>query len=183
MAVSLTVWQELDDNASGMIGRQATRIESMVDAGAASLFAAAIVYALDAWATGYAESFGGGALAFALCFAALRRVETEARHFRVSDFLVEPAVSPEPEALVLTDADRFIPPVGADEELVLDDILAEIGPDSQVVRLFDPATVPTPGQFRARIDRHLGEGAPPAVSPDASQALYDALADLRRSLN
>ena len=65
---------------------------------------------------------------------------------------------------------------------MLDDILAELGPNSRVVRLFDPAAMPTPGQLNARIERHLGEGTSPTASPDASQALYDALAELRRSL-
>jgi hypothetical protein len=48
--------------------------------------------------------------------------------------------------------------------------------------LFDPAAMPTPAQLNARIERHLETGAPPAPSQDASQALHDALADLRRSL-
>jgi hypothetical protein len=70
-----------------------------------------------------------------------------------------------------------------DDLLVLDDVLSEIGPDSRVVRLFDPAAMPTPGQLKARIDRHLIEGAlPRATSHDASQALYDALAELRLEL-
>jgi hypothetical protein len=41
--------------------------------------------------------------------------------------------------------------------------------------------MPTAGELKARIDRHLVESAPPAA-PDASQDLYDALAQLRRSL-
>jgi hypothetical protein len=47
-------------------------------------------------------------------------------------------------------------------ELLLDDAAA--GGDSRVVRLFDPSA------------------SPRAAPPDASQALYDALAKLRRSL-
>lgn len=49
-------------------------------------------------------------------------------------------------------------------ELLLDDALATAGRDSRVVRLFEPSA------------------APQAAPPDASQALYDALAQLRRSL-
>jgi hypothetical protein len=82
--------------------------------------------------------------------------------------------------LVLTDADRLHPE--EPDPLLLDDILSEIGPDSRVVRLFDPSAVPTPGQLRARIDRHLDEAASPAAPADASQALFEALAQLRRSL-
>jgi hypothetical protein len=168
-----------------MIGREAARIESVMDAGAATLFAAAAAYTLHSLVAGSLETVGGGALAFVLCLAVLRRVEPEARHFRVGDFLVEPAAA-RPGELLLTEADRYIQPgqtVAADDELVLDDILAELGPESRVVRLFDPAAVPTAGQLQARIDWHLDEGAPPGASPDASQALYDALAELRRSLN
>ena len=88
-----------------------------------------------------------------------------------------------PAELLLTDALLLHPPKhDTPEELVLDDILAELGPDSRVVRLFDPAAMATPGQLNSRIERHLGDGNTPAASPDASQALYDALAELRRSL-
>lgn len=83
------------------------------------------------------------------------------------------------DILILTPADRLDP--GQPEPLALDDILAELGPDSRVVRLFDPAAMPTPGQLKGRIDDHLRQGAPSA-HPDAAQALSDALAELRRSL-
>jgi hypothetical protein len=70
-------------------------------------------------------------------------------------------------------------PEAGEEPLLLDDILAELGPDSRVVRLFDPEAMPTPGQLKSRIDSHLEPGQ---ESPDAGQALHDALADLRRSI-
>ena len=102
-----------------------------------------------------------------------------------------------PEELLLTDADRVGPPAGSGDQppLVLDDILAEIGPDARVVRLFDrkamSAPALTPGQLQSRIADHLADGAPlsapsdrPAASnrSDDSQALSAALAELRRSL-
>jgi hypothetical protein len=78
------------------------------------------------------------------------------------------------------------------EPLVLDDILAEIGSDARVVRLFDrnamPAPALTPGQLQSRIADHLADGGPlsapynPPATNDASQALSAALAELRRSL-
>jgi len=80
------------------------------------------------------------------------------------------------DELVLTDADRVM---NADDTLMLDDVLAELGPDSRVVRLFDRTAMPTPGQLKSRIDDHLGREA---AQTDASQALSDALAELRRSL-
>jgi hypothetical protein len=88
------------------------------------------------------------------------------------------------DELLLTDADRLEAAAapGQDEPLVLDDILAEIGPDARVVRLFDRKAMPTPGQLKSRIDRHLGHGSSDAAQSDASQALSDALAELKRSL-
>jgi hypothetical protein len=86
------------------------------------------------------------------------------------------------DELVLTDADRLGATVAEAGPLVLDDILAELGPDSRVVRLFDRKAMPTPGQLKSRIDDHLEQGALPAAPADASKALSDALAELRRSL-
>jgi hypothetical protein len=86
------------------------------------------------------------------------------------------------DELVLTDVDRLEPASVQPEPLVLDDILAEIGPDSRVVRLFDRKAMPTPGQLKSRIDSHLEQEASQSDASDASQALSDALAQLRRSL-
>jgi hypothetical protein len=87
------------------------------------------------------------------------------------------------DELVLTDADRLAPAPGSqDDPLVLEDVLADIGPDARVVRLFDPREMPTPGELKSRIDHHLGQGSAAAASTDASQALSDALAELKRSL-
>jgi hypothetical protein len=79
--------------------------------------------------------------------------------------------------LVLNEADRL-----DDRPLMLDDVLAGVEPNSRVVQLFDPAAMPTAGQLKARIDHHLDGGTPHFPSPDASEALFAALADLRRSL-
>lgn len=87
-----------------------------------------------------------------------------------------------PEELVLCDADRLEDQVSAAGPLLLNDILAEIGPDARVVRLFDRSKMPTPGQLRSRIDSHLGDSRQRQQIPDASQALSEALAELRRSL-
>ena len=81
------------------------------------------------------------------------------------------------DELLLTEADR-----APAEPLELDDILAELGPDSRVVRLFDRKAMPTPGQLKDRIDNHLDQARPEPVQSDAAQALSDALAELRRSL-
>lgn len=69
-----------------------------------------------------------------------------------------------------------------DAPLVLDDVLHAVGPEARVVRLFDASAMPTPAELKAQVDRYLGQGASWAKSPDASQALVDALTELRRSL-
>jgi hypothetical protein len=56
------------------------------------------------------------------------------------------------------------------DELVLDDVLESAGPDARVIRLFDPGL---------ESERAL---RPNSQQADASQALTEALAELRRSL-
>lgn len=177
-----------------MSGGRVKRIEANLDRAAAGLFAAAVGYAAYTYLTGQigqpvlgAETGGAGALAYVLCARTLKAIRPKPR-FAVPIFdlrKIDP--SPMEEELLLTEEDRLpadSPPVAdaAGGALVLDDILAELGPNSRVVRLLDPAAMPTPGQLNARIERHLDRGAPGGAPPDASQALFDALADLRRSL-
>jgi hypothetical protein len=184
---------------------QAEQIERIVDGLAAALFAGALGYALftlrrGACAepqTGLLSAVAAG-LAFLFCFRLLTPIAPEPRRFEMRQIdlrpieqtdellLTEPVelLLTEQVELVLTDVDRLQPQeTHGRDELVLDDILAELGPDSRVVRLFDPAAMPTPGQLNDRIARHIREGASPSSAPpDASQALYDALSELRRSL-
>ncbi|HVI05224.1 MAG TPA: hypothetical protein VM711_03915, partial [Sphingomicrobium sp.] len=89
----------------------------------------------------------------------------------------------EVEELVLTDSEMLgaASQMPEKQPLVLDDILAEIDPEARVVRLFDRKAMPTPGQLKSRIDDHLGKDTRMTV-PDASAALSEALAELRRSL-
>ena len=86
------------------------------------------------------------------------------------------------DELLLTDADRLDETLVGGDELVLDDVLASLGEGSRVVRLFDPSAMPTPGELKARIDRHLDGPDDPLLSPDASKALHEALSELRRTL-
>lgn len=86
------------------------------------------------------------------------------------------------DELLLTDSDRLDDGSAKTNPLVLDDILAEIGSDARVVRLFDRKAMPTPGQLKSRIDHHIEQEASRSGTSDASQALSDALAELRRSL-
>lgn len=71
---------------------------------------------------------------------------------------------------------------GPAEELLLDDVLARIESGSRVVQLFDPQRMPTAGELRERIDRHLESGAADAQPADASYDLHQAIEALRSSL-
>jgi hypothetical protein len=165
----------------------AQRIETGMGYAAAASFAAAAGFAAihavepttDFWVT-----MAAGAVAAITAYPAarllLRIVEGSPRPFSQPVFNV---VAMEPagiDELLLTEGDRLHLP--EDAALELDDVLVEVAPDSRVVQLFDPTAIPTPGQLKARIDRHLDGGTSHSPSPDASEALFAALADLRRSL-
>jgi len=118
---------------------------------------------------------------FALGLWAMRLVKPEMRTHVLSNFDVEPIRAIESEEPLLLDTLY-------EEPLLLDDPLCEPATDSRVVQLFASPPLPTPGQLKARIDRHLATGTMHVVheyegpAPDAADALYAALADLRRSL-
>jgi hypothetical protein len=161
-----------------MEARHVEGIEAAVDAAAAAALAASCAFALSTVSTAAAAS---AALVIAASFLGLRSVPREERVLPIASFEAPPVPLDPLDELLLTDADRLVEP--SSDELLLDDVLAELGPDSRVVRLFDPASMPTPGELRARIDRHLTAGGGAAAPADASQALHDALAELRRALN
>ena len=149
------------------------RIEAAVDAAASATFAAAVGGAAYALLKGQssapallAEPAIAAVAALLLGYGLLRLVQPRIESAPVPIFDVRQI---EPMAVT-----------AAEEPLLLDDILAELGPDSRVVRLFDRAAMPSPGELKERIDRHLDAGT--AFTGDASQALHDALAELRRSL-
>jgi hypothetical protein len=185
-----------------MRGRREERIEAAVDRMAAALFGLACGWIASAltsaslgewqrWACVAASAIIGYLLANrVLQQVAARTAQYPIRAFSPRDLDLgeqdELLLTELPELLlteqvelVLTDADRVAPAPGL---LVLDDVLAELGPESRVVRLFDPAAMPSPRQLNARIEQHLRDGVSEAAPPDASQALHDALAELRRSL-
>ena len=168
-----------------MQGGSITRIEKNVDRAASALFATAAAYAAFVWL----EPQSGpsmllaiaaciAALAYLLSFRILKAVQPEAATLSVPSFDVREIEAVEPPELLLTQRVEPTVQTRKEEPLVLDDVLEELGPNSRVVRLFDPAAMPTAGQLNARIERHLVGDAP----PDASQALHEALAELRRSL-
>lgn len=175
-----------------MDGKKLNRLESIVERGAAAIFGGAVGFAcyVALWGfTGQPEraicAAAAAILANLLCTRSLQAWAASVPQFVVPAFSELAIGTPDelllteadilPPELILTDADRL----PAEEPLELDDILAELGPDSRVVRLFDPAKMPTPGQLSSRIDAHQARST---AYPDASQQLSEALAELRRSL-
>ena len=188
-----------------MHGVPVVRIEKAVDRSAAALFALACGYAAHPWFAAvagpllFAKTAAAGVFAYLLCLRALASVQPQSRKLRVPAFDLREIATDEPAELLLTEryepdelllTDRYEPDElllteryeSTEEPLVLDDILEQLSPDSRVVRLFDPAAMPTPAQLKSRIDRHLDGAAPEVQAPDASQALHEALAELRRAI-
>lgn len=193
-----------------MDARLVEKLEANVERGASAAFAGAVGFAVFG-AFGELPlqpelGLGIGVatiIAYHLCATALGVIAAGERHFTMREFDVRD-IEPVDDALLLTSADRIGgselvltdgDKVETDEllltdadrlgtaegTLVLDDILHELRPDARVVRLFDRKAMPTPGQLKSRIDNHLDQ-APARPLSDASQALSDALAELRRSL-
>ena len=162
-----------------MDGLRTERIEAGVDALAAAIYAAGTALVLSWLGASSAYAAAGGSIALGWCIYGLRSVEPEAAAVALTSFTVRDFETAE---LLLGEDDRLHAPGAGGEPLILDDVLAVLGPDSRVVRLFDRDAMPTPRQLQQRIDRHLGEAGPESASPDASQALHQALAELRRSL-
>ncbi len=172
-----------------MDGARAQQIESTVIAVASAAFAAAAGFTV--WAFSHSLStlrpIPASALAaacailgFAVCRSILGAIDRAPAAYPLNPFdlaAIDTVPAVEVDELILTDADRL-----NGEPLELDDVLAELSPDSRVVRLFDPRNMPTPGELGARIDRKLGNASVLRPPVDESQDLFDALAELRRSL-
>ncbi len=179
------------------------RIETATERGAAALFGGAIFYAAHEWLSGLAfepqrgaYSAAAAVAAFVLCSLLLRSRAAAQSKVRIpvfdlrefdefatgelllTDELDGELLLTERAELVLTDADRL----ERDGVLLLDRVRAEIESGSRVVRLFDRDAMPTPGELKSRVDGHLEQGSAATGPVDASQALSDALAELKRSL-
>ena len=171
------------------------RLDWLVEIAGASAPAMAAAYAAAKLAPGNGWSLSSAVLvgscgAFAAAFTALRFVPAEARHLTLPEFaaavvLDDALLLDEPYAgtdELLLDQPLALAATEAVAELLLDDPLPAPEPDSRVVQLFADGRMPTAGQLKHRIDRHLADGARPAAPSDASDALSEALAELRRSL-
>jgi len=161
--------------------RLAQRIEGIASLAAAVILAVAVGFAVSRLTSSAIAIGGTAASALVVAMLALRAIAPTDEAFPLTSFAPAELVFEEIDELLLTEADR-VRSSSTGDELVLDDVLANLGEDSRVVRLFDPSAMPTPGQLRARIDRHLGRTQHESVAPDASAALHEALAELRSSL-
>lgn len=66
------------------------------------------------------------------------------------------------------------------DELLLDEVVASIGRDADAVAVTQP--MPTAGELRDSIERHLRGSRHGAPAVDAADELRQALAELRRSI-
>ncbi len=132
-----------------------------------------------------------GSAGFGLGLIVMRLVRPGPRQHALAEFGVAPIEVGEESELLLDqryEEPLLLTEVVEDEALLLDDRLVETVPGSRVVQLFASQAMPTPGQLKERIDRHLAGGPRPSSEPvarprpDATGALYAALDDLRRSL-
>jgi len=167
---------------AGMDESFARRIEWIASVAAAAVLAAAAGFAAGRLTPSPMAVGGAAGSAFVIALLALRSIGSSNRDFPLTHFAPAEMVFEELDELLLTDADRVDQDNSAEGELVLDDILANLGEDSRVVRLFDASAMPTPGQLRAQVDRHLGQARAANEAADASAALHEALAELRSSL-
>jgi len=164
---------------------RAARIEAVMDLAAAALLCAAVAYLLLHLGVAPLLAAGCAGAAFFACWRLLTSVAPlvadPSLAFEAAPF--PPLPEPLPE-LLLTAADQLPQESSAEDadELVLDARLIALGTNARVVRLFDPAAMTASVPAQDQIEVTLVEKTPPTAPPDASQALYEALADLRRSL-
>lgn len=142
--------------------------ERLLEWGAPAVLAAALGWAAAAVSGAAVAGVGAAACALVAGVLAMRRADGAQAGKPLAPFSVEPI-----------DA-------GQDDELLLDDPLHEVTPDSRVVAMFE-LEAETPGALVARIADYLGErsprdGAPATVAADAGAALHKALANIRASL-
>lgn len=131
--------------------------EWAIDVAAAAIFAAAAAFAAWAWAADAGPVIAvTAAPAFLLAYAVLRRLPAEERSYALPAFALAP--------IELSEEAREL-----GTELLLDDRLTRVEPDARVVELFDPRPGSTASDQSSPV-------------PDASGALSEALAELRRTL-
>ncbi len=179
--------------------RQQARFDWLAELAGATAIAVAGGYAALRIAPSFAWSAPGAMTGtafagFAAGLLAMKLVRSAPRQMRIAAFALadadaDAALALEPLLLdTIYEEPLLLDDVAEDDAaLLLVDALRVAEPGSRVVQLFSHQPMPTPGQLKDRIDRHLA-GAPRHPSPsmpvpaDASQALYAALNELKRSL-
>jgi hypothetical protein len=181
------------------MARHKARFDWLVEMGGASAFALAAGFAAFKAAPTFgfapaAAMLGSGAGSLAIGLLTMRAAGPDPRVHALPEFIVEPIETPDileltqlaEEPLVL---DTVYEEASVDDlALLLEDALPQADPDSRVVQLFAVQPLPTPGQLKERIDRHLAVGSMHVArefegpAPDAADALFAALSELKRSL-
>ena len=158
--------------------RDSGRFDWLIELAGATAPAAAAGFAALKLAPGW--TLAAVLAAFAPAYLVMRLVRPEPRPHRLPAFELDAVEFPPQLAELLLDQVH----VEESEILLLEDALPSPPSDSRVIRLFAVDSMPTAGELKNRIDRHLATAPRPVVQqiPDASDALFEALADLRRSL-
>jgi hypothetical protein len=170
--------------------RPRARFDWLVEIGGASALGLGGAYAALKLAPSFAvwppaAIVMAGSTFFAIGMLVMRNAPGRPAEHALAGFAVVPV---EPDELLLDtriESDELLLDTTVEDDvLLLEDTLPRPDPASRVVQLFAAQPAPTPGQLKERIDWHLA-GAPlgsaPAL-PNASDALYAALDELRRSL-
>ena len=165
---------------AGMDARLAQRIEGVVTVASAAILAAAVAFAVGQLSPSKMTAGAAAAAALFGTLLILRSIGPGVREYPIAQFMPAALAFEDCDELILTDADQL--DLGGIDELLLDDVLVSPDGESRVVRLFDASAMPTPGELKSQIDRHLGRMRGESGLPDASAALHEALAELRHSL-
>jgi hypothetical protein len=186
--------------------RQRAQFDWLIEFGGASALSLGGAYAALKLGPSFAlpppaASFAAGFTLFALGFLAMRVAPGPPATHPLANFAIVPLENgellldkPVDEPLLLDTPieigelllDAPLKDWAGEDVLLLEVALPEPGPDSRVVRLFTLPAAPTPGELKG--DRHLATDLSskartrPASPPDASDALYAALDELKRSL-
>ena len=180
-------------------------VERAADVAASAIFAGATAFAVRSTALDFDPGFASaiatalvGVAAFLLAHSGLGRLAADQPYYALDAFDLVP-LEPAPEnrkavgelwltaemavsELWLT-AEMALSPPCADDVLLLEDRLTDVDADARVVRLFDPRQMYATGMHPPSGARKRGPSRPAPAPSDASQALSDALAELRRSLH
>lgn len=163
------------------------RIEGGVESVAAAAMAGAMGYATATLLNGIyslpiVPGLAVAAIVFAVVRAGLRTIPGASATRGGQKLSANPSLTlsdffelGEPVGTAVESGDRHL----LGEELLLDEVFCEPQAKARVVQMFEPQ--PTAGELDSPIDRHIAARRP-ATPPDDSDAMVDALHQLRRRL-